>query len=53
MSPPRVGFEVWSAPGGDEDDRVVGASDIMGIDTSHEANQPMLASTEVETAHAV
>ena len=53
LSPPRVGIEEWDVPSGDEDDQVEGASDIQGIDTSHQANQLVLALTEVETAYAV
>ena len=35
LSPPRVGIEEWGVPGGDEGDRLEGASDIQEIDTSH------------------
>ena len=52
-SPRRVGIMEGGVPGGDEGDRVEGASDIQGIDTSYQANQSVLALTEVETAHAV
>ena len=38
--------------GGDEGGRVDCVSDIQGIDTSHQANQLVLALTEVETASA-
>ncbi|KAF3972963.1 hypothetical protein CMV_003577 [Castanea mollissima] len=48
-----VGIEEWVVLGGDEDDQVEGASDILGIDISHEANQLVLTLTEVETAYAV
>ena len=52
LSPLKVGIKELCVPGGDEDGRVKGASDIQGINTSHQTNQPMLALTEVETAYA-
>ena len=53
LSPLRVGIKEWGVLGGDVGDRVEGASVIQGIDTSHKANQLVLALTEVETAYAV
>nr|POF00510.1 glycine cleavage system h protein 2, mitochondrial [Quercus suber] len=53
LSPPRVGIEEWGVSDGDEGDRVEGTSDIQGIDTFYQANQSVLALTEVETAYAV
>ena len=38
LSPPRIGIEEGGLLGGDEGDRVEGASDIQGLDTSHQAN---------------
>ena len=38
LSPSRVGIEELGVPGGDEGGWVKGASDIQGIDTSHQAN---------------
>ena len=52
-SPPTVGIEVRGVPGGDAGGQVEGASDIQGTDTSHQANQSVLALTEVETAYVV
>ena len=52
LSTSRVGTEELGIQGGDEGGRVVCASDILGIDTSHQANQSVLALTEVETACA-
>ena len=53
QSPLRVGIEEWGVQGGDEGDRAEGTSDIQGIDTSYQANQLVLALTEVKTAYAV
>ena len=53
LSPPRVRIEEGGVPGGDEGDRVEGASDIQGIDTSYQANQSVLALTKVKTAYVV
>ena len=53
LSPLRVGIEELGVLGGDEGDWVEGTSDIQGIDTSYQANQLVLALTEVETAYAI
>ena len=53
QSPLRVGIEEWGVQGGDEGDRAEGTSDIQGIDTSYQANQLVLALTEVKTTYAV
>ena len=37
---------------GDEGGRVEGASDVQGIDTSHQGNQSVLALTEVAITYA-
>ncbi|KAF3974752.1 hypothetical protein CMV_001942 [Castanea mollissima] len=52
LSSSRIGFEELVVLGGDEGDRVEGASDIQGLDTSLPANQAVLALTEVGTAYA-
>ena len=52
LSPSRVGTKELGVQGGDEGGRVDCVSDIQGIDTSHQANQLVLALTEVETASA-
>ena len=51
LSPPRVGIEEGGVLGRDEGDRVEGASDLQGIDTSF--NQSVLALTKAEIAYAV
>ena len=38
QSPLKVGIKEGGVPGGDGGDRVEGASDIQGIDTSYQAN---------------
>ena len=53
LSPLKVRIKELCVPGGDEDGRVKGASDIQGINTSHQTNQLVLALTEVETAYAI
>ena len=49
LDPSRFGSEELGIQGGDEGDRVVCARDTQGIDTSHLANQSVLALTKVET----
>ena len=53
LSPPRVGIEVKVVSDGDVGGRVEGAIDIQGTDSSHQANQSVLALTEVEKAYVV
>lgn len=49
LDPLRIGSEELGIQGGDEGGRFVCARDIQGIDTSHLANQSVLALTEGET----
>ena len=49
LDPSRFGSEELGIQGGDEGDRVVCARDTQGIDTSHLANQSVLALNKVET----